>query len=324
MAQSSGITVAICTHNRLETLQLALTGLFALEPATFEWSVLVVDNASTDGTLEYAQCVCETHGAVLMRVVEEQALGLSVARNRALQEADHDIVAFIDDDTIVTPGWLNAVASCFEQHPCAAVVGGPITVKWMGGEPQWLHPDLLEYFSSLDHGSEDCRLTYPMSPYGANYIVKRSVALDVGGFRTDLGNSGKSLAGGEETELSMRIEEAGWEIWYCANAPVDHLIQSARVTESWLMRRAYSGGLTTTLLKKPHFRPWQQPGLIIEDLRWLRYAVAQRRSRADEPTRVRSEARYWNARGRCRGWLSSTQVQSHKPQSHGVRQTANG
>ena len=132
------------------------------------------------------------------------------------------------------------------------------------------------------------------------------MALDAGGFRTDLGYTGKALVGGEETELAMRIEAAGGEIWYCAQASVNHLIQSYRVTEEWLMRRAYGGGLTETYLKRPRFSPLQRPKLIIEDLRWLRYSTLQRKPLQDESTRVRCEARYWNARGRFRGWWSGS------------------
>jgi glycosyltransferase involved in cell wall biosynthesis len=308
----------------VETLPFALKGLLDLPETSLRWSVLIVDNASTDGTLEYALDCSQTWPRGNMRVVHEGQLGLTHARNRALADAEHEIVAFIDDDSIVTRDWLSNVAETFIQHPKAALVGGPIHVKWVGVEPGWLHPDLLAYFSNLDHGSSDCRLHYPQSPYGANYSVRRSVAQTVGGFRRDLGYTGKALVSGEDIELTMRIEAAGWEIWYCAGALVDHLIQGQRVTEEWLMRRAYGGGLTDVIVRRHRYRPWQQAKLMLDDLRWLRYAAADRTAMRDDPDRVRREARYWNARGRCRGWISRTSSSTCKGDVRADRQVGNG
>ena len=74
----------------------------------------------------------------------------------ALREylAQGDILAFIDDDAIAAPGWLDGLSKVYVDQPEAAAVGGKIDLFWESVEPVWLHPDLHGYLGELDYGDK--------------------------------------------------------------------------------------------------------------------------------------------------------------------------
>jgi hypothetical protein len=95
-------TVAVCTRDRPEDLRRCLEAIIRLSDDGQE--LLVVDNwPSTDATRR----LVEDCGHV--RYMREDRPGLNIARNRALREAKHEIVAFTEDDAMPDPNWLRAL-----------------------------------------------------------------------------------------------------------------------------------------------------------------------------------------------------------------------
>ena len=113
-------TVVICTHNRATVVRAAIERALG-EARQAGGEVLVVDNASTDDTP--ALLAALAHDAPDLRVVQEERLGLSAARNRGLSEAHGDVVAYLDDDAVPRPGWLAALLAPY-ANPGVGCVGG--------------------------------------------------------------------------------------------------------------------------------------------------------------------------------------------------------
>ena len=103
----SSLTVAFCTFKRANRLGQLVSALRAQScPVPFD--ILAVNNNSPDDTLDVLERLQARPGAPL-RVVTEHAPGIVPARNRALSESlDRDILAFIDDDELPRPGFLDA------------------------------------------------------------------------------------------------------------------------------------------------------------------------------------------------------------------------
>ncbi|MFN2440911.1 MAG: glycosyltransferase family 2 protein, partial [Chitinophagaceae bacterium] len=97
-------TIAICTRNRAQDLKRCLDALMKLPEDGQE--ILVIDNCPS--TNETHQLVATYPG---VRYVCEPRPGLNIARNRALQEAQHEVVAFTDDDAVPDSIWLRALVS---------------------------------------------------------------------------------------------------------------------------------------------------------------------------------------------------------------------
>lgn len=241
-------SVVICTHNRTAVVRRAVEGALAQARACGA-EVLVVDNASTDGTSVVLAELARREGPPL-RVVRESELGLSAARNRGLTEAWGEIAVFLDDDAVPRPGWLAAVLTRFRTKEVACV-GGRVLLHFPDGAPPWFRRELGGALSAFDLGEEPRQLRYGRPgdeyPYGANIAFRISAAKAVGGFSTLLGPRGRRPLVHDETDLCYRVDEAGGEIHYAPGAVVDHWVLPERLAPRWLLRRHWEGGRSAAI-----------------------------------------------------------------------------
>ena len=111
------LSVIMPAHNERATIEAAVKSVLGQE-CRGGFELIVVDDASTDGTAELAAQA----GAQVVRL--ERNLGAGGARNRGAQKAAGEILVFVDSDVFLEPGSLARVDEFFEQHPeTAAVVG---------------------------------------------------------------------------------------------------------------------------------------------------------------------------------------------------------
>ena len=129
------ISVVVCTFNRADLLETSLEALDEQILESSEYEVIVVDNNSTDNTLNVVEELCNR--LTSLRYCFEPNQGLSHARNRGWREAMGEYVAYIDDDCKVPGQWLTRG----EKRPTgqdlerrAATDGG--RRPWLNGEPK--------------------------------------------------------------------------------------------------------------------------------------------------------------------------------------------
>jgi glucosyl-dolichyl phosphate glucuronosyltransferase len=255
-------TIAICTWNRADLLSASILSVAQqLAPPSYE--ILVVDNASVDATRQVVSQLMTTVDA--LRLTVEHRLGLNFARNRALTEADTDIVVFLDDDARADPTWLDGIDRAFREHPRAACIGGPIRLEWPTPRPSWFPSHALPFLGELNLSDESRKLSNDERLFGANMAVRREAAMAVGAFHTELGRRGRSLHSGGEIEFFTRLQRGGNEIWWEPAASVTHLVDPNRVSMSWLSRRAWMQGRSDTLLA--HWNRQARPPLARPPLR---------------------------------------------------------
>ena len=117
-------SVIICTRDRANNLAELLHRLpKQVVSASTRWEIIVVDNASTDHTQQVLSDAIGT-STIPLRALSEPELGLSAARNRGWRAAAGDLVAFLDDDSVPEPGWLQALIESFDAP---AVEATPVT-----------------------------------------------------------------------------------------------------------------------------------------------------------------------------------------------------
>lgn len=129
------LTIAICTYRRLSLLQSALAGIAKQEfgdAARPDLDVVVVDNDGDPRVGGLVEAFAAGSG-IAARCVVEPSRGISHARNVALNliAADSDFAAFIDDDEVPSPGWLQALLAT-QARTGAAVVCGPVLPAFAG------------------------------------------------------------------------------------------------------------------------------------------------------------------------------------------------
>jgi cellulose synthase/poly-beta-1,6-N-acetylglucosamine synthase-like glycosyltransferase len=203
-------TVAICTRDRPEDVERCLNGLVQLPDDGQE--ILVVDNCpSTEATRN----ITAKYGERVRYVVEEIP-GLNRARNRALLEARHAIVAFTDDDTVPDPGWLRGIVRNFDD-PLVLGVSGLTMPLELETEAQ----ECFERYSPFCRGFQrrvyDKSNIHPLSAgrigAGANMALRKEAWQRVGPFDPAL-DAGTPTRSGGDTEMYARILASGYRIVY--------------------------------------------------------------------------------------------------------------
>lgn len=201
--------------------------------------MIIVDNNSRDGTREVVQQFIES-SSVPCRYVVEKKQGLSHARNRGIEEATGEILAFTDDDVVIDACWLPNLTKEFENDEVSCI-GGKILPEWEKPRPRWLEGDLLNILALQDLGEERIRLSDPVI-WGANLAVRASMFRRYGFFNTSLGNTGGKFYGGEETEFIRMLLEKGEKVIYCPDVLVHHCIPGSRMRKSYFRKWMYDKG----------------------------------------------------------------------------------
>ena len=165
------ISVVVPSHNEEKYIGKCLQSLKnqSLEKSKFE--IIVVDNASTDKTAKIAK-------RFNVKVVKEKRLGVGYARQKGLENAKGEIVAFTDADTVLPKHWLKRILQDFSKNSKAvAVFGQNFFVDDEGRRrPHWLFYKFMNSYTKLI-----LRLGKPMIG-GANCAAKREALLSVGSF----------------------------------------------------------------------------------------------------------------------------------------------
>ena len=185
---AASLSVVVCTRDRARVLQGCLDRLARHRLEGFGFEVIVVDNGSTDGTAQLLAAAGD------VQVLVEPVAGLSRARNRGLEAATGDLVAFLDDDARPEAGWAQALAIARDRFPTATAFGGPVALEWPGARPVWLGPGIERWYSAIDHGP-DARLLDPDErPVGANLAVLRGAASRPAASRSNSAGGGRRSA----------------------------------------------------------------------------------------------------------------------------------
>lgn len=229
------VSVVVTVRNEREHLRDCLDAVAALTYPAYE--VVVVDDGSTDGTVAVARDHALAEAGRL-RVVEvgtpDRPLGIGASRNRGVEAATHDIIAFTDADCRPSETWL---ADLVPRLACCALVGGRI-------RPHDDRPvDVYEgLHSSLDMGPRPARVDPDSeTPYlaTANLVGHRSV------FET-VGFPDRNVA--EDVDLCWRALARGFEVVYVPNGVVEHAF--APDPETLVGRRRRYGGSEALLARE--------------------------------------------------------------------------
>jgi len=233
------ISICICTFNRCEILAHCLDSIAKLNDPrpTDDIEIVVVDNNSRDETRTLVEKLIP-HFPFKMRYVLEGEQGISAARNRAIDEAVGDYLAFLDDECIVSPDWLSiAIADINRFRP--SIIGGPFFGAFLPGDrPKWFK---VEYGDA----SQFINVQYPKGFNGefracaGNMFVRRDVFESVR-FDVAMGQKGYQLKVGEEIDLQDRfLRSHGSErIFFDPGLIVRHFIRPEKMRLSYHAKRA--------------------------------------------------------------------------------------
>jgi glycosyltransferase involved in cell wall biosynthesis len=239
------VSVVISTYRRQDMLRDALASMRTLAVCEgLSYELLVIDNDPQGSSREVVEETQAQWPAGMLRYVNERRPGLSHARNRGLDEARGEVVAFLDDDIFIDPQWLIEMIGCMRRHN-ADCVHGRTRVRW-DGEPE---PVVRACFDK-DGNLGEFEIARRWLPGGGNMAVRRSLMAEGFRFSHGFGRVGKLLLSGEDTEVTRRMQAAGKRLWYCGAAVMHHRTGGERLTAAYYPRRAYWIGLSYALIDR--------------------------------------------------------------------------
>jgi glycosyltransferase involved in cell wall biosynthesis len=239
------ISIVICayTEERWDELLAAVESVQKQTIHPFEILVVIDHNPSL---YERARQTLKN-----VSVIENQeARGLSGARNSALTLTKGDVIAFMDEDATASPDWLELLCTSY-QDPAVLGVGGQIKPDWQTGRPGWF-PEEFDWVVGCTYRGLPEQIAPVRNLIGCNMSFRREVFAAVNGFRHGIGRIGTLPVGCEETELCIRARQF-WpdrNFIYDPGAIVLHRVTPKRSTFSYFLSRCYSEGLSKALVTR--------------------------------------------------------------------------
>lgn len=238
MQDANLISVIIATYNRCESLKDTLESLLSQDcDGSFDYEVIVVDNNSEDKTKELVESYKPKFNGKL-RYLFEPKQGVSYAKNKGIEEAKGEIIAFTDDDVVVDRRWLLNICRCFQDYNCDAMGGRvlplypPSTSKWIKENRNLLQGPIVAHDYGKTMRIYDTKNMVPA--IGANMAFKKECFNDCGLFRTDIG-AGRGTVG-DDTEFIRRLERKNKRIYYCGKALVWHKVENERMRLEYIAK----------------------------------------------------------------------------------------
>ncbi len=225
---TSGVTVIVCTCNRARYLEKCLESVYSQDHPPSE--VLVVNGPSVDDTMEVASRM----GA---RVVQQSGQGIANARNIGVEAARNELIAFIDDDCLAARDWLGKLVLKLEEPGVSGVGGKAVSAR--DGRTEFENGYVGN--SGLIRSHNPSPQPYYLSGGGRfnnvvcmNAAFKRSAVKAVGGFDEYFNYYF------EETDLCVRMTQAGYRIVHEPRAVVEHEFaegqnRKSRWEQNWYM-----------------------------------------------------------------------------------------
>jgi succinoglycan biosynthesis protein ExoM len=230
--RTAQISVCICTLKRPELLRRTLADLEDQQTGgLFTYSVVVADN---DAAQSARQAVAEFSAAARLPVsycVEPQQ-NIALARNRAIESATGDWIAFIDDDEFPAPDWLlNLFKTCAEYQADGAL--GPVKPYFDTEPPKWVRKG--RFFDRPTHPT-GYKVGWEQSRTG-NVLFRKDIlnGLEIP-FRSEFGTAG------EDMDFFRRAMNEGYSFVWCNEAVAYEVVPAARCSRSYLLKRALLRG----------------------------------------------------------------------------------
>ena len=217
--EPSRASIVILTHNVRPLIERCLDSVLTHTDPRHE--ILVVDNASTDGTIEWLNVLVGREPRVRV-IYNQENLGVAAGNNVGLAQAKGDHLVLLNPDTVVVAGWLERLIACAEAHPQAGVVGpmsnsvtGAQKLPKIGYDPDTLHD--LELFAQMHSDALDGQDEPALWISGICMLIKRELLARIGGFDERYGRGTF-----EDTDYCLRTFLAGYQTMIAADAFIHH------------------------------------------------------------------------------------------------------
>jgi glycosyltransferase involved in cell wall biosynthesis len=249
----NGVSIILCCYNSAKRLPQTLEHLAAQKvDASLPLEVILVDNASTDNTVEVASKLWNGHRVhIPFKIVGEGKAGLSHARKKGIQEASYDVVIFCDDDNWLQPDYARIASRIMTENTRIGVMGGMGVPEFENDPPPWFK-EMSKSYAVGPQGTGSGVVENGGIVYGAGMVVRKQVLTDLfaEGVTSILSDrKGNDLVSGGDNEICFWYIFLGYQVYYCEDLQFRHFIPAARMTENYIVKRSYGKGKTEAILR---------------------------------------------------------------------------
>ena len=231
------VSVIIPTYNRAYMICETIMNLFQQDFPKENFEIIVVNNNSSDNTLERLRnFTIEYNGKYNVSVVNECRIGDVYARNTGAAVAHGEYLFFTDDDANFDTNWISCMVQILDEYPRVAMVGSRIEILWDEKPEAWIkqYEYLLGQISKGDSG-------YIISSKGfcipnGSLAIRKKVFLEVGG--NNPGQIGEYLVGNGEVGLFNKVKALGYQVAFTDDTTMWHLqTKKKNATHHDILRR---------------------------------------------------------------------------------------
>jgi glycosyltransferase involved in cell wall biosynthesis len=201
--------------------------------------IIVVNNASTDQT----RAVALSHPGV--KVVDEPRKGLTYARQAGFVASTGDLVANVDSDSRLTPGWVQTVLTSFEEDPQLIALSGPLKYE---GLALWqeIGAQLFYCLGFIVYVVNRYVLRVGSMVQGGNFVLRRDALQEIGGFNLDIAFYG------EDTDIARRLNRLG-KVKFTFDLRMFSSSRRLRAEGVWTIAARYGVNYLWTIFRKRPF-----------------------------------------------------------------------
>ena len=247
------VSVVVCTYSmdRLDPFFEAVDSVLAQTYDPLE-VVLVVDG--NEEVFEHVEerygdereVATDSAGEIVLHCNDENR-GISFSRTKGAELASGDVVAFIDDDGVAEPDWIETLVDTYERTDAIAV-GGYVSPDWVTEKPDFFPEEFYWLVGCTERGFAD-HMEEVRNTYGSNISYKREVFRSVGGYDPNTGRKGDRHIQAHEAPVGIRLRERyGKGVVYNRNAVVHHKLFDYRGEFRWLVFRSFWQGYSKRIM----------------------------------------------------------------------------
>jgi glycosyltransferase involved in cell wall biosynthesis len=236
-----GISITICTYNGVERISKAIFSIAKQKSlSSNDIELIIVDNASTDDTLQYCKLLLEEISFPFeIQLLVEIKSGAVHARNLALKKAKYKWLLICDDDNELEENYLANAISILSNNSKIGALGGRGIAMFNIEKPIWFDKYCSSYAVEKQNEVDGKIERFNASLYGAGTFFNAEILkkIYVSGFKNIMiGPDKHNLTRGEDTEWCYLLLLYKYEIWYSSKLIFKHHLTNNRLNWSYYLK----------------------------------------------------------------------------------------
>lgn len=232
------LSIVFSTYKSEDILEKSLIAYCDIQ-TDYTWELIIIDNACKEETRKIIEKYQQQLPIVFL---EQPKQGKNNALNKALPFITGELVMFTDNDIIPAIDLIDIYVDAGKNNPELSIFSGKILPDIE--LPHWIDQTWHRIRSALgiyDKGEVNLTIL-PQDVWGGNMMLRSAIFEQGYSFNTSVGPSGKNYIMGSETELLLKLENAGYKALYVAKCTVFHQIRQEQLSLTWLRQRAFRSG----------------------------------------------------------------------------------